>query len=149
NRTSRMAFYAPVPGSRPDQPASPQAAVHRPVIACDIAGFGRTDPGLHLHLRGALYRLAQDAYAAAGLDWAACHQEDRGDGILLIPPATVPAEPLLDGFAAHLRAGIRRYNHTSSAAAQIRLRLVIDAGWVQLDTHGASGPALIHAHRLL
>lgn len=122
--------------------------VHCAMLAVDIAGFSSRDPGTQQHLHAGLYRIVQDACNTAGVPWRICHHEDRGDGILVIAPAGVSPE-LLDSIAAHLCAGVRRYNKLANPGAKIRLRMALHAGYVRRDDEGVSGPDVIHLFRLL
>jgi hypothetical protein len=130
---------SPLAGSQPR---------HVPMFAVDIAAFGGRDPDIQLYLRSALYRIVQDSCAAAGISWVACHHEDRGDGILVVTPGageTVVLDPLI----AHLRTRIRTHNKAARPAAQIRLRMAVNAGYVTRDAHGVSGKAVIQLFRML
>ncbi|RAY12923.1 hypothetical protein DPM19_23220 [Actinomadura craniellae] len=146
-----MAFHDPDtwPPASP-QPAAPASSpLHRAMFAIDITGFGRRNTSVHLHLRAALYRIVTDALTAIGVPFATCHHEDRGDGLLVIAPASVSAELFLGPLPAHLHAGLRRHNRLSSPPAQMQLRAGVNAGYVHIDDHGACGRALIHLYRLL
>jgi hypothetical protein len=118
------------------------------MFAVDIAAFGDRDPDIQLYLRGALYRIVQDSCAAAGISWIACHHEDRGDGILVVAPGTGETV-LLDSLIAHLRTGIRTHNKAARPAANIRLRMAVNAGYVIRDAHGVSGKAVIQLFRMI
>ncbi|RSN53326.1 hypothetical protein DMH08_27740 [Actinomadura sp. WAC 06369] len=83
------------------------------------------------------------------MPWASCYREDRGDGALFIVPPDVVGDHLLDPFAHHLAAALRRYNQLAGDIAQIRLRLAVHTGRVYRDEHGVAGPALVHLFRLL
>ena len=158
HRTETQLTREKVPMYRDDSPseerqvaASPLAGGqprHVPMFAVDIAAFGDRDPDIQLYLRGALYRIVEDSCASAGISWAACHHEDRGDGILVVTPG-VGETALLDALVAHLRTGIRTHNKAASPAAQIRLRMAVNAGYVIRDAHGVSGKAVIQLFRML
>ncbi|MES9541468.1 hypothetical protein [Actinomadura sp. NPDC000600] len=126
-----------------------RSVMHRSIIAVDIVAAGRASTGAQIQMRTALYRIVQATCAKVGLPWDASHHEDRGDGILLIPPADVSAELLLELFVGYLSAGIRRHNQNADPRARLRLRCVIHAGYLLLDTHGVAGRAVTHAFRLL
>lgn len=119
------------------------------MLATDIVAFGTRHDEVQAHLRQVMYQISEEACRAAGLPWVICHQEDRGDGLVLIAPACVSAEILIDPLVPHMRAGIRRHNKLASPAAQIRMRMAIHAGYVRLDSHGATGSAVLHLFRLL
>jgi hypothetical protein len=150
-------YTSPPAGQSAGQPATVPSstaetggsALHRPIVAVDAVASGRYSTGMQLHQRAVLYRIVQSTCAAVGLSWDDSHHEDRGDGILLIPPAEVSAELLLGLFAGHLRASIRRHNQTARPGACLRLRAVVHAGYLCLDGHGVAGRAVNHAFRLL
>jgi hypothetical protein len=122
---------------------------HRGMFALDIASFSRRDPDLQLYLRTTLYHIAEESCAAAGICWANCYREDRGDGFLVITPAELSIDNLLNGFVTNLRTSLRKNNKVASASAQLALRMAIHAGYVYLDDHGAAGTAVTHLTRLL
>jgi hypothetical protein len=148
-----MSFFSPPPPGRPTPPVSDTSgttsAVHCVMFAVDIVGFARRDAGIHLYLRETLYKLVEDACAAVGLAFDTCRHEDRGDAVLVIAPAAITVEALLGPFAANLHAGLRRHNRVASPDARLRLRMAVEAGFVQFDGHGAAGLAVIHLFRLL
>lgn len=122
---------------------------HCALVAIDIAAFGQRAPDVQIHLRSGLYGIVPTACDAVGVPWDGCRHEDRGDGILLIAPAEVGVRRLLDSLVAEIRTRLRTYNKLASVAAQLRLRMAVHAGYVDLDEHGASGSAVIHLFRLL
>lgn len=138
----------------PTEPAASTAPFgadprHCSMFAVDIASFSQRDPDLQTHLRAALYAIIEDACRAAGVPWEHSHHEDRGDGIVLITSGDTSVKIMLDSLIIHIRRGLRAHNKVASAAAQIRLRMAVHAGFVNFDVHGASGPAIIHLFRLL
>jgi hypothetical protein len=137
--TERAASTAP-PGAHPRQCT---------MFAVDIAAFSQRDPDLQVHLRAALYAIIKNACDAAGVPWEHSHHEDRGDGIVLITSADTSIKIVLDSLIIHIRRHLHAHNKVASHAAQIRLRMAVHAGFVSFDTHGASGPAIIHLFRLL
>ena len=70
----------------------PRPAVHRTVVVVDVEGFGdqrRTDPH-QLAVRDGLWHALAQAFDSAGIRWAGCRREDRGDGVLILARAGVP-----------------------------------------------------------
>lgn len=122
---------------------------HRGMFAVDIVSFGRRNPRLGLLLRETLYTIIQEACDAAGMCWQRCYHEDRGDGIIALAPDDESIETLMDPFATHVRTGISGYNKILADEAQIRVRMAIHAGYVFIDNHGITGPAVTHVFRLL
>lgn len=141
----------PTVGRDPVPARSPAALpVHCAMVALDIAAFvSRRRNDVQAHLRQVLYKIAEESCHVVGVPWEHCHIEDRGDGFLLIAPAAVGADALLDQLAVHLRAGLRHHNKLASADARFGVRMAVHAGYVQLDSHGASGNAVLHLFRLL
>lgn len=153
-----MSLHLPDPASpshgsrRPDpaRAAAPSAgALHYGMFGVDIVGFGRRPAAVHPHLRSALYRIIEDAFAVIDVPLAGCYHEDRGDGILVIPPAQASVELLLGPLTAHLQTGLRRHNQISSLQAQLRIRTAVNAGYLRCDSHGVSGHAVLEMFRLL
>jgi hypothetical protein len=127
------------------------AALHRDLVAVDVAGFGRPerDALIQMHIREALYRIVQQAFDGSGIGWRSCYHEDRGDGILAVVSPHAPTAALIDPMADLLRAGIRCHNRLSCPAAAIQLRMAIHSGYVHHDPNGMAGEAVVHLFRLL
>jgi hypothetical protein len=121
------------------------------MLAVDIKGFNdpSRDDEIRRSLRAAMYELLAGSFRRSGLPWDSCYHEDRGDGVLVIAPAGLPAVMLLHPVAEQLRAGVRRYNRFRIELAQIRLRTAVHAGQVCFDSHGVSGDAVTHMFRML
>jgi hypothetical protein len=125
-------------------------ATRTTLMAVDICGFGdRHDEDVQLHLREKMYELLAETFKMTRLPWERVYHEDRGDGALLILPPVVSAEILLDPFAHHLHALLRRSNRFASEAARLRMRVAVHAGDVYVDPHGVAGHAVILLFRLL
>ncbi|MFG2000453.1 hypothetical protein ACGFNU_15025 [Spirillospora sp. NPDC048911] len=120
-------------------------------MAVDIAGFGdaRRAADVQLYLRRSMYQILDGAFNATGLDRTSSHLEDRGDGVLVVLPPTVPPEVLLDPLTVHMVSLLRQHNRRHSAGAQLRLRMAVHAGRIHADEHGVSGRAVIDLFRLL
>lgn len=119
------------------------------MFAVDISGFGTRDDAVQRHLRSAMYEIVRNACERGGLPWKIVHHEDRGDGILVIAPACVGVETILDSIVPRVRAGQRRHDKVADSAARLRMRMAVHAGYVRFDEDGASGHALVHLFRLL
>jgi hypothetical protein len=129
----------------------PSAALHRDLVAIDVAGFGNPERGelIQLHIRDSLYRIAQQAFDGTGIGWRSCCHEDRGDGMLVVVSPHAPTAALIDPMVSLLRAGIRCHNLVSRPAAAIQLRVAVHSGYVHHDANGMSGEAVVHLFRLL
>lgn len=67
-------------------------AVHRTIVAVDVEGFGdrrRTNRN-QVAVRKGLYHAIEEAFLQAGIPWADCDHEDRGDGIFILVGSQVP-----------------------------------------------------------
>lgn len=122
---------------------------HCGMITIDIAAFSGRDPDIQVFLRASVYRMAREACAAGDIAWEKCHVEDRGDGLLLIAPPDVSVRTLLDPLIMRFRSALRAHNRRANAAAELRLRIAVHAGYVRYDAHGATGPHVIHLFRLV
>jgi hypothetical protein len=126
-------------------------AMHQTMVLVDVASFTHPDRTLahQRAVRDGLYMVLKEAFAEAGVDWAACYNEDRGDGAMILVPADVPALVLASQLLDRLVAALREHNAIHVHEASIRLRLVLHSGQVQRDEAGVAGPALNFAFRLL
>ncbi|GAA2082736.1 FxSxx-COOH system tetratricopeptide repeat protein [Actinomadura alba] len=129
----------------------PPPAVHRAILAVDVENFGdagRTNPD-QVEVRSGLYRSIRRAFEASGVPWAACHHEDRGDGVLILVPPDVPKIRLADPFPRELADSLAAHNATCGRGGRIRLRIALHAGEVHFDDHGVAGTAINLTFRLL
>lgn len=126
-------------------------AVHRTILVVDVERFGdpaRTN-GDRIAVRDGLYRALTAAFETIGVPWAECHNEDRGDGILVIIRAEIAKSVLVESLPSALDAELATHNATHSDAERIRLRMALHAGEIHHDAHGVVGTAVNHAFRLL
>src|SRR6266496_1302660 len=131
--------------------ASPQPAVHRTILVVDVEGFGdRRRTNLHrVAVRDGMYRALRRAFGDAGVPWADCHHEDRGDGVFVLIPGDMPKGPLLESLPVALVRALREHNRMRCAEERIRLRMALHAGEVNCDDYGAAGESVNLAFRLL
>jgi hypothetical protein len=128
-----------------------QPAVHRTIVIVDVENFGdpaRTNAD-QLAVRDTLYAALRRSFAKTRISWAACAIEDRGDGILVLVPPTVPKGRLVTSLPAHLAGMLARHNATHPPQERIRLRMALHAGEVHHDPHGFAGISIIRAFRLI
>ena len=133
------------------RPAPSRRAVHRSIVVVDVEGFGdeqRTN-WHQVAVRDGLYRAMQEAFDHAGIPWAECDHEDRGDGVFVLVPPEVPKELLAESFPPALVAALGRHNGTHKAPERIRLRMALHAGEISYDEHGTTAAAVNLAFRLL
>ncbi|GAA2071291.1 cyclic nucleotide-binding domain-containing protein [Actinomadura alba] len=121
------------------------------IMFLDIAGFGaptRTETDRRV-IRTVLYEVLQQAFDDAAVSWAACHREDRGDGVLIVIPPGISTNVVLDSLIPQFSAGMGRHNRQAGEAQRFQVRVAVHVGPVVADTLGVSGSALIQAARLL
>jgi len=119
---------------------------HMSVMVIDVSGFGRLDNRAQSAVRAALHAMVRHAFRRAGLRWS-LSVEDRGDGMILLVPATKSTVSLLDPVVPLLAAQVRRHNE--SGAPRIRMRVSLHVGVVGRDPTGWVGYDLIAACRLV
>jgi CRP-like cAMP-binding protein len=122
-----------------------------PIILTDITAFtsqNRNDED-RLSLRRIMYSMLQEAFEASDLSLEECHEEDRGDGTLIVIPPTVPASTLLDGVVSHLASRLGQHNQSASGALHMQLRVALHAGPVTRDAKGVAGNAINLTARLV
>ena len=129
----------------------PRPAVHRTLVVVDVEGFGdrrRTIPH-QLAVRDGLWRALARAFDNAGIRWAGCRREDRGDGVLILVRADVPKVRFVESLPGALVAVLEEHNRGRCAEERIRLRMAVHAGEVSYDRHGVAGVAVNLAFRLV
>ena len=122
-----------------------------PMLAVDIAESTRPDRDeeIQQYLRDSVYGILRGALRESGMPLDQCLSEDRGDGILVIFPPDLAAQPIIDPFPERLRGRVRRYNHCSREPAHIQLRVAANIGPVYCDEHGFSGDDVTYLCRML
>jgi hypothetical protein len=132
------------PGAGPSDPAGQNCTV----IRTDVAGFSspnRCAADREL-IRAALREITRQAL---GPLWPACWHEDRGDGHLIVAPASIPTADVLERLTMALPPRLRAHNRIHSEAAQITLRVAVKVGPVEKDQSGVSGDAIIDVSRMV
>ncbi|SDW34231.1 Tetratricopeptide (TPR) repeat [Amycolatopsis xylanica] len=124
---------------------------HHTIVVVDIEGFGdRRRTNTHQRgVRDGLYQVVEKAFTTAGLPWADCYREDRGDAIFILAPATAPKPLFVESLPPNLITALRVHNETHPDAQRIRLRLALHAGEVYYDAHGVTSASLTLAFRLI
>ena len=122
-----------------------------PMLAVDIAEFTRADRDdeVQLQLRISFYGILREALGGSGMPWDQCQHEDRGDGVVVIVPPRLPAQPMIDSLPERLRCLIRRHNRFSCESVRMQLRVAANIGPVYGDEHGFSGDAVTLLCRML
>lgn len=126
-------------------------STHRTIVTVDIADFTHDSrQAIHMSdVRDGLYGVLKRALDGVGIDYDACETEDRGDGALILIPATFPKSELADKLPDRLVTEIRRFNSTRVAEARMKLRVAVHAGDIRKDTHGWIGLPVNLAFRIL
>ena len=121
------------------------------MLAVDIAEFTRADRDdeVQLHLRISLYGILREALGGSGMPWDQCQHEDRGDGVVVIVPPGLPAQPIIDSLPERLSGLIRRHNRFSYESVRMQVRVAANIGPVYGDEHGFSGDDLTLLGRML
>lgn len=122
-----------------------------PMLAVDIAEFTRADRDdeVQLQLRISFYGILREALGGSGMPWDQCQHEDRGDGVVVIVPPGLPAQPIIDSLPERLRCLIRRHNRFSYESVRMQLRVAANIGPVYGDEHGFSGDDVTLLCRML
>jgi CRP-like cAMP-binding protein len=121
------------------------------IVLVDIADFGariRSDRDRG-SIREALYNILQCTFENANFQRHDYHQEDRGDGVLLVIPPPGRTNSIIDRIHGQLVTLLREYNSTATTATRIQMRVALQVGPVDADAHGVNGRAIIDAARLL
>jgi len=100
-------------------------------------------------IREALSTALRESIEDPHVSWAGCVHEDRGDGVLVVAPATVSTMPLVDPLLPLLAFKLRRHNRRAADPVRIQLRIALHVGPVLQRANGLSGQALIHTARML
>lgn len=126
-------------------------AVHRTILVVDVEHFGdqaRTNEH-QIAVRDGMYRALERAFDLAGIPWADCRHEDRGDGVYLLAPSLIPKARFVEDLPEALIDGLREHNRSHPVEARIRLRMALHAGEIRLDDHGMISTASIMTFRLV
>jgi tetratricopeptide (TPR) repeat protein len=126
-------------------------AVHRTIVVVDVEGFGdrRRTNAHQVEIRTGLYQAIRKAFNDANVSWTNCDHEDRGDGVFILAPADIPKSAFIDAVSPALVTALRDHNAMHPVEERIRLRMVLHAGEVELDEHGATAASVNLAFRLL
>jgi hypothetical protein len=124
---------------------------HTTICAVDIAGFGGTSRtrAHHVALREGMYSSVEQAFLESGIPWEKCYREGAGDSILTLAPADVGKGAFAEKLPGALVAALQEHNATHGPEESIRMRMVLHAGEITRDGRGVTGPAIVHAFRLL
>jgi hypothetical protein len=119
--------------------------------AVDVEGFGnqqRTNRN-QITVRDGLYRAMRDAFRQAEIPWSDDDPEDRGDGMFILVGPEVPKSLFVESLPSALVNALRAHNSAHQDPEQIRLRMALHAGEVNLDRHGSTATSINLTFRLL
>lgn len=127
--------------------------VYRSIVILDLEeSTMRTNP-VKGELRRVMYDLLSRSLDAVAITSNRLEQlTDRGDGVLVLvkPHDEVPKTVLLDRLIPLLATLLAEYNaRTAQSALRMRIRVVVHAGEIHLDSRGCYGEAIDVAVRLL
>jgi Cyclic nucleotide-binding domain len=132
------------PGAEPGPAADGQSTV----VAASVLGFDRmlcsTRDRRIMHT--AMVEMTRSALAGMGED---CRFEDRGDGLLVVVPPTVPTPAIMDRLTGTLPAEVRWHNRIYNVFAQVQLRIAVDTGPVDSQDQVLADQVLGQAGQLL
>lgn len=106
---------------------------HFTFAVLDISDYGSRNGAVQRWLRTQMYDVVQEAMDRAGIPWDPHLVVERGDGIVLLIPATVSKSIVADAFMRTLQAGLRAHHLRSRDGAAMRMRLVLHAGEAGYD----------------
>lgn len=121
----------------------------RVVLALDIARFTSRDEATQIHLRAVMYRIVDEALAAARIGRRGSRLEDRGDGLLMVLRAQASLDTVLPALFGNIREGVQDHNATAVPSARLRLRAALHAGFLHHDRYGVAGDTVNLLFRML
>ncbi|MFD1151561.1 hypothetical protein [Saccharothrix hoggarensis] len=124
-------------------------SAHVSFVIVDIERYGRRADDDQRWLRDQMYGVLREAVRKAGVDWAACETQDRGDSVILFVPASVPKIEITETFVEGLDRELTRYNRRSAESVRMRMRVALHAGEVSRDERGWIGTELNTACRMV
>jgi hypothetical protein len=126
-------------------------AVYHTIVAVDMADFTHPDrTDFHqAAMRKGLDEALETAFDTAGVGWAACDIEDRGDGKFILIPAAIPKSVIFEQLPGLMLQGLIRHNALHVAEARIQLRMAVHSGEVVTDASGRVGGAVNDTFRIL
>jgi class 3 adenylate cyclase len=122
---------------------------HRSIVVIDIAGYGRRDDPAQVRARAGLDRVVRTAFRSSGLPWRRLVVKDRGDGMIVLVPATASKAVLLHPFVPRLGALLHDLNGRVEPGCRVRVRVAVHAGEMVHGPNGWIGTDLNLACRLV
>jgi CRP-like cAMP-binding protein len=118
------------------------------IVFSDVVGFGartRTDEDRRI-IREALFDMTHTVLQGIS---AIASWDDRGDGLLVVIPPSVPTAKVVRQLHQELPTVLDEHNHAYHDPARIQLRVAVNVGPIASDIVGPSGEAIIDAARLV
>jgi class 3 adenylate cyclase len=122
---------------------------HRSIMVIDIADFGRRDDLAQIRARAGLDRVVRSTFHASGIPWRRLVTQDRGDGMIVLIPATTSKAALLHPFVPRLSALLHDANRRVRPDHRLRVRVAVHAGEVVQGPYGWIGTDVNLACRLV
>jgi transcriptional regulator with XRE-family HTH domain len=132
---------------RPARASQPMMGENCTVVLSDVVGFGassRTDNDRNV-IREALYRMTYTVLEGLPDIWS---WDDRGDGLLLVVPPSVPTGRVVGRLQWRLPSVLEEHNRVSGDSDRIKLRVAVDVGPVIIDDLGIAGETLVITSRM-
>ncbi|MFI6011646.1 hypothetical protein ACIBAG_23005 [Streptomyces sp. NPDC051243] len=124
--------------------------MYRTILLFDIEQYGSRDDVEQAYLRRVLYDVVDATLLGASVDDTARLRADRGDSVMELIDTQVPVPVLVKTLLTETPALLHNKNRLLARSAQMRLRIVLSAGYVAVDElDGWVGSDLNHAVRLL
>jgi class 3 adenylate cyclase len=126
-------------------------SVYRSMVLADVEDYSgphRSD-AVRARLRATLRRLIATALAAAGVTDSQYAAQTTGDGLLVTVDPTIGKPRILGEVVNVLTCGLREQNRSSSPDQRLRVRLVVHAADLLIDSDGPLGDQVNLAFRLL
>ncbi|WP_317440765.1 hypothetical protein [Streptomyces collinus] len=137
----------PLIGGAHTRSRSPQVEIleQRLVVAMDVRDFSARSELEQLSVRDHLADAVGRSLAALQVDVDDTHQMDRGDGLFVLFPPSVPSPYVMTMWVALLHRELQR---ATAGGSGFQLRIGMQKGAVALDHHGAAGTTVNGASRL-
>ncbi|MFB7915271.1 hypothetical protein [Streptomyces sp. NPDC056061] len=124
-------------------------SAHCWIVVLDIENFSSRPDPIQRSLRSGMYEVLREALVRAGLPVDDIVTEDRGDGVLMIVPATVSPIVLAGSFVHALDDELKQKAMVYGPAHAMRFRVALHQGLAARDGEGWSGDAVNTACRLV
>ncbi|WP_394613524.1 hypothetical protein JNUCC0626_26780 [Lentzea sp. JNUCC 0626] len=118
------------------------------VLTFDVRSFSGQRNETMLSTRETLYRIVAESFDHGGVRWEDCAHEDRGDGILVVVPASVPKTTVLGSVLTEL---VHRISNApvNADGTGLEVRIAAHGGEIHRDAKGFAGSDVILPFRLL